>query len=92
MTRIEMLVQHIGRSLDEQETRHFKHNKHTRFGKLQVREENMKIVGAGIRQRRIIVFKECLDCAEVRVLKKAYDKAKKDTKGNKSKKLQLATK
>ncbi len=54
MTRIEALVKHFGRSLVELEKRHFKYNKHTRFGKLQVRSND---VG------NIYVFKECLDCA-----------------------------
>ena len=56
MTRIEALVKHFGRSLVELEERHYKHNKHTRFGKLQVREDA---------KTNIYVFKECLDCAGV---------------------------
>ncbi len=66
MTRIEALVKHFGRSLVELEQRHFKYNKHTKFGKLQVRTDN---VG------NIYVFKECLDCiAET----KANNKKSKD--------------
>ena len=58
----ETVTEHRGRTLYEQQSRHKQATGHNKPGKLQVREEEMKIVGAGIRQRRIIVFQECLDC------------------------------
>ena len=57
-----MKVRHYGRSIGEIEKRHKVLNGHTKFGKLQVKEEPMKIVGAGVKQSKITVFKECLDC------------------------------
>ena len=58
----ETVTEHRGRTLYEQQSRHKQATRHDNPGKLQVREEEMKVVGAGIRQRRIIVFQECLDC------------------------------
>ena len=58
----ETVTEHRGRTLYEQQSRHKQATGHNQPGELQVREEEMKVVGAGIRQRRIIVFQECLDC------------------------------
>ncbi|KKL28459.1 hypothetical protein LCGC14_2374940 [marine sediment metagenome] len=64
----ETVTEHRGRTLYEQQSRHKQATRHDNPGKLQVREEEMKIVGAGIRQRRIIVFQECLDCKPDRMI------------------------
>jgi len=64
----ETVTEHRGRTLYEQQSRHQQATGHNNPGKLQVREEEMKIVGAGIRQRRIIVFQECLDCKPDRMI------------------------
>ena len=69
----ETVTEHRGRTLYEQQSRHKQATGHNQAGKLQVREEEIKIVGAGIRQRRIIVYQECLDCSGVKL--KVFDDA-----------------
>ncbi len=53
-TIFETVTEHRGRSLKEQRDRHEQATSHTRYGKLQVREDK--------NTKRIIVFQECLDC------------------------------
>lgn len=56
MTRLEMKVNHIGRSLAEQAMRHDRSSGgHTRYSKLEVKEDD---------KGRITVSKYCLDCVK----------------------------